>query len=67
MARVAEQPAQLQPGHRSDVLEKTERVAVRIDAAAMEADVNLDEHVERPSGTPHRIRPSLARRPDDRR
>ena len=33
--------------------------AVRIDAAAMEADVHLDEHVDLPAGAHHRLGPLL--------
>src|SRR5439155_18441888 len=33
------------------------RVAFGIDAAAVEADVDFDEHVEHAAGAPHRLRP----------
>ena len=58
MAGVAEQPAQLQAGQRRDRLDEAERVAVRIDPAAMKADVHFDQHVERAPGAPHRVRPA---------
>ena len=67
VAGVAEQAAQTKPRQRRDRLHEPERVAVRIDAAAMESDVDFDQHVERASGALPSRRTSRARRPGDRR
>jgi len=59
LAGVAEQTAKAQAGQRRDLCEYLERARrVGIDSAAMEADVDLDEHVEHRAGSGHRRRPA---------
>ena len=60
MAGVAEQPAELQTRQlaRSRATKSAASGSLGIDAAAMESDVHLDEHVDLPSGALHRVGPA---------
>ncbi len=58
VAGMAEQSAQMQPGQRCDRADELQRCRrLRIDAASMKADVNLDEHIKDATGATHRLRP----------
>ena len=58
VAGVAQQSAKTQSGQRRDRADELQRCRrLGIDAAAMKADVNLDEHVEGATGAMHRLRP----------
>ncbi len=46
---VAEEPAQSQPFQSGDRSDETNRIAAGIDSAAMKADVDFDQDVERPA------------------
>jgi hypothetical protein len=53
---MAQQAAQTKT-RQAETRGRTERVALGIDAAAVKSDVHLDQHVERASGTGHRVGP----------
>ena len=56
---MAQQPAETQPRQAGDLRDHLRRARrVRIDAAAMEADVHLDQDVDLAAGRAHRLRPS---------
>src|SRR6185437_15371845 len=58
MPGMTEQAAQAKTAERRDRLDERHPFGVRVDAAAVESDVNLDKHVEGAPGALHRIRPA---------